>query len=67
MLTYTADNNNRGKSLEILVHHDDGAREYSYDKGAEKILEAQNRNWNVVSMKNDFVNIFPTENETKLN
>jgi hypothetical protein len=27
MLRYTADNNSPGKSLEILVHHDDGVRE----------------------------------------
>ena len=69
MLNYTDDNNNnRGKSLEILVHHDDCVREYCYDKGAENVLEeAQKRNWNVVSMKNDFLNIFPTENQTKLN
>jgi hypothetical protein len=68
MLTYTDDNNKRSKSLEILVHHDDGVREYSYDKGAEKVLEeAQKRNWNVVSMKNDFQNIFSTENKTKPN
>ncbi len=68
MLTYTDDNNNRGKSLEILVHHDDGVREYSYDKGAEKVLEeAQNRNWNVVSMKDDFVRIYPFENGTRMN
>lgn len=68
MLTYTDDNNKRGKSLEILIHHDDAKREYSYDKGAEKVLgEAQKRNWNVVSMKNDFLNIFSAENKTKLN
>lgn len=32
MLTYTNDNNKVSESLEILVHHDDGVREYSYDK-----------------------------------
>jgi hypothetical protein len=67
MLTYTDDNNNRSKSLEILVHHDDDVREYSYDKGAEKILEAQNRNWNVVSMKDDFLRIYPFKNSTRMN
>ena len=68
MLTYTDDNNNSNKSLEILIHHDDGVREYSYDKGAEKVLEeAQNRNWNVVSMKDDFVLIYPFENSTRMN
>ena len=66
MLTYTDDNNKVGKSIEILVHHDDGVREYSYDKGAENALQqAKSRNWDVISMKNDFANIFPTENDTK--
>ena len=42
MLTYTEDNNILGRSLEILVHHDDGIREYSYDTHAENVLiEAQ--------------------------
>ena len=68
MLNYTDDNNNLGKSLEILVHHDDCVREYCYDKGAESILdEAQKRNWNVVSMKDDFVRIYPFENSTRMN
>ncbi|HXT83745.1 MAG TPA: hypothetical protein VN704_05360 [Verrucomicrobiae bacterium] len=66
MLTYTDDNNKVGKSIEILVHHDDGVREYSYDKGAEIVLQqAKNRNWDVISMKNDFANVFPTEDDTK--
>jgi hypothetical protein len=69
MLTYTDDNNNNhGKSLEILIHHDDGVREYSYDKGAENVLqEAKNRNWTIVSMKDDFVRIYPFENSTRMN
>ena len=68
MLTYTDDNNNHGKSLEILIHHDDGVREYSYDKGAENVLqEAKNKNWSVVSMKDDFVSIYPFENSTRMN
>jgi hypothetical protein len=67
MLTYTDDNNKDGKSLEIMIHHDDGEREYLYDEGAEELLEqAENRNWDVVSMKNDFINIFPALNGTKL-
>ena len=68
MLTYTDDNNNLGKSLEILIHHDDGVREYSYDKGAENVLqEAKNKNWTIVSMKDDFVRIYPFENSTRMN
>jgi haloacid dehalogenase-like hydrolase len=60
MLTYTQDNNSPGKSLEVLVHHDDGIREYSYDTLAENVLkEAQRQNWNTVSMKDDFRIIYP--------
>ena len=65
MLRYTADNNSPGKSLEILVHHDDGVREYSYDTGSENVLiEAQRRNWTIVSMKDDFRIIYPNTNST---
>ena len=68
MLTYTDDNNKDSKSFEIIVHHDDAIREYAYDSGAEKILiEAEKRGWNVVSMENDFLNIFPMKNMTDIN
>ena len=60
MLEYADDNNPTGKSLKILIHHDDPIREFSYDKGAEKVLEeSKERDWNIVSMKDDFVTIFP--------
>lgn len=60
MLEYADDNNPTGKSLKILIHHDDPKREFSYDKGAEKVLEeSKKRNWNIVSMKDDFATIFP--------
>ena len=63
MLRYTADNNSVGKSLEILVHHDDGEREYSYDTHSENVLiEAQRRNWTIVSMRDDFRIIYPNTN-----
>jgi len=46
-------------SLQILIHHDDATREVVYDKGAEKILmEARNKHWTIVSMKDDFQEIF---------
>ncbi|RPI80911.1 MAG: haloacid dehalogenase-like hydrolase [Nitrosopumilales archaeon] len=66
MLEYADDNNPKGKSLKILIHHDDPIREFSYDKGAEKVLEeSKKRNWNIVSMKDDFTTIFPSVgNET---
>jgi phosphoglycolate phosphatase-like HAD superfamily hydrolase len=64
MLKYVDDNNNNdehGKALMVLIHHDDAVREYSYDKGAENVLkEAQNRNWTVIDMKDDFRDIYPS-------
>ena len=54
-----------GPGLAVLVHHDDGEREYAYDRGSkigglDKAWdEAEARGWTVVSMKNDWVTIFP--------
>jgi len=60
-----------GKRLMMLVHHDDGVREYAYDPGgglpdtrvgtfSEALMtEAQNDGWVVISMKNDWNKIFP--------
>jgi phosphoserine phosphatase len=60
MLSYVDDNNPFGEALMVLIHHDDPTREYSYGKGAENVLkEAQNRSWTVVSMKQDFREIYP--------
>ncbi len=43
----------------LLVHHDDAAREFAYDAGAEKALaQATARGWTVVSMKEDFGKVF---------
>jgi hypothetical protein len=43
-----------GLTLGLLVHHDDGEREYAYNDGAEKALKmAQQAGWLIVSMKND--------------
>ena len=65
MLTYTEDNNIPGRSLQILVHHDDAMREYSYDTHAENaLIEAQNLNWITVSMKDDFKVIYPNMDTT---
>jgi phosphoserine phosphatase len=66
MFQYANDNNGKGKSLILLVHHDDPLREYSYDKKAEKVLEESKRNnWNIISMKDDFKDIYPLENGTR--
>jgi hypothetical protein len=51
---------NRYQSLQLLLHHDDAEREYAYDGGAEKALQmAAESNWQVISMKNDFIQVFP--------
>jgi phosphoglycolate phosphatase-like HAD superfamily hydrolase len=43
----------------LLLYHDDAEREYSYDAGAEKALEAARRNgWLIVSMRSDFAQVF---------
>jgi phosphoserine phosphatase len=43
----------------LLIHHDDEAREFAYDDGAEHALAAAAaRSWTVVSMKEDFGTVF---------
>ena len=43
----------------ILVHHDDAEREFAYDTGTEHALvEAAQRGWTIVSMKNDWSAVF---------
>lgn len=43
----------------LLVHHDDVAREFAYDAGAERALaDAAGHGWTVASMKDDFATIF---------
>ena len=43
----------------LLVHHDDDAREFAYDQGAEQALAAAAAGgWTVVSMKEDFRTVF---------
>lgn len=63
MLQYSA--SAPGKSLQVLVHHDDAAREYAYDRQSKigkldlALDEAQRRGWVVVSMKSDWKTVFP--------
>ena len=46
----------------LLVHHDDGEREYNSDHSAEVALKtAKERNWTIVSIKEDFKTVFPEE------
>jgi len=43
----------------LLVHHDDGDREFAYDTGAEHALAtAKEKGWAVASMKNDWTTVF---------
>lgn len=57
-----------GARLMMLVHHDDAAREYDYGAdskvgtfSAALMTEAKNRQWTVISMKDDWKRIFPFE------
>ncbi|MGA2788100.1 MAG: HAD family hydrolase, partial [Verrucomicrobiota bacterium] len=59
-----------GARLMMLVHHDDAVREFKY--GAESkigtfsdalMAEAKEKNWTVISMKNDWKTIFAFENK----
>ena len=46
--------------INLLLLHDDPQREFDYQKGAEKALAlAADKNWQIISMKQDFKNIFP--------
>jgi phosphoglycolate phosphatase-like HAD superfamily hydrolase len=67
MLQYTTINNPHA-SFGLIVHHNDGEREYAYDakpkssgKLVEALKEAPQRGWIVVSMKDDWKTIFPFE------
>ncbi|GLV54522.1 haloacid dehalogenase [Dictyobacter sp. S3.2.2.5] len=45
--------------LPLLIHHDDEEREFAYDHGAEKALQAATlHGWNIISMKRDFKHVF---------
>lgn len=64
MLEYTTSGN--GPHLALLVHHDDAAREFAYDRKSKigKLDRAWDaalaRGWTVVSMQHDWAVIFPT-------
>ena len=45
--------------FKLFINHDDDEREYAYENGAEKILTlAKEKNYSIVSMKNDWKEIF---------
>jgi phosphoglycolate phosphatase-like HAD superfamily hydrolase len=57
MLSYVAD----GPALRLLILHDDAEREFDYTAGAEEALAtAGQEDWTVVSIKNDWAEVFAT-------
>jgi hypothetical protein len=57
-----------GARLMMLVHHDDAAREFAYGPESKigtfsdaLMAEAEEKKWTVISMKNDWKNIFAFE------
>jgi hypothetical protein len=65
MLQYTGAG--KGPRFCLYVHHDDGAREYAYDRADhlakldQGLDEAAAKGWTIVSMKNDWKQIFAFE------
>lgn len=63
MLRYTTEG--PGRRFGMIVHHDDAAREYAYDRDshigrlARALDAAPRRGWQVVSMREDWSRIFP--------
>jgi phosphoglycolate phosphatase-like HAD superfamily hydrolase len=50
------------RSLQLLLRHNDAEREYAYDAGAEKVQQmAAERDWQVISMRQDFLKVFAFE------
>lgn len=63
MLRYTTEG--PGRRLGMIIHHDDAAREYAYDRQspvgrlARALDDAPARGWLVTSMRQDWARIFP--------
>jgi hypothetical protein len=57
-----------GPRLGVIIHHDDAEREFAYDRDssigrlARGLDEAAQRGWLLVSMKNDWKEVFGKEN-----
>ena len=67
MLQWTASNPYR--TLQLVVHHTDGEREYAYDSdpllgaGTDQLLAAASANhWSVIDMATDWTEVFGPEN-----
>ncbi|TPW33109.1 haloacid dehalogenase-like hydrolase [Martelella alba] len=56
-----------GRTLGMIVHHDDSAREYAYDRNShfgrldKGLDDAGSEGWLIISMKNDWAEIFPQD------
>ncbi|MDA8752760.1 haloacid dehalogenase-like hydrolase [Halieaceae bacterium] len=60
MLLYSASQS--GPSLQLMIDHDDADREFAYAEKVDKSLAASERfNWQVVSVKNDWRQVFSFE------
>ncbi len=65
MLQWTAAG--AGPRLMLLLHHDDAAREFAYDRESsvgrldQALDQARRDGWTVVSMKDDFARVFPSD------
>ena len=60
-LTYSQ--TNTLPNFQLLVNHDDDVREFAYaEKDNASLNAAEEGGWHVVSMKNDWLKIFPFEN-----
>jgi hypothetical protein len=63
MLQWT-DSNNK-ESLKVLIHHTDAEREWAYDRDShigrldKALIEAAEKNWLVIDMKEDWGKIYP--------
>lgn len=61
MLTYSQNN---PISLQLLINHDDNKREFAYSESDNASLNmAKERNWQVVSMREDWQTIFAFKNK----
>ncbi|WP_245232493.1 hypothetical protein [Thiorhodococcus minor] len=58
-----------GKRLGLILHHDDKAREYAYDRDShigrldKGLDDAESNGWVLVSMKRDWSQVFPPSSE----
>jgi len=58
-----------GKRLGLILHHDDGEREYAYDREShvgrlsKALDDAGSKGWMLVSMKRDWERVFPAAPE----